>query len=210
MHKGLKFCTAKEAVEKTRLAPHPFHRVAQFTPQMRESDAAHIAKLDPFEVLPEVLVGVQLRGIRRQALQVQALCCASSQALLDEVATVNGRAIPHDDHAGGHFAQQVLKKGHDVAGIEGAILAMEVQLALRGNGADGGEMIEGPPFSQNRGLPSRRIGTYHAGQGVEAGFIYEEEGLLLGCCPFLMAGHVSVRQRAIAASSRWRAQRMGF
>jgi hypothetical protein len=104
----------------------------------------------------------------------------------------------------------VLEKGHDIAGIDGAVLAMEIQLALRGNRADGGEMITGPPLPQNGRLAYRRIGPYDTGEGVEAGLVTEEDRLPLGFRPFLMAGQVSVRQRAMAASSRWRARRMGF
>jgi hypothetical protein len=55
-----------------------------------------------------------------------------------------------------------------------------------------------------------RRGANHTGQRVEPGFVYEEDVLLLGLRPFLMAGQVPWRQRAMATSSRWRAHRAGF
>jgi hypothetical protein len=36
---------------------------------MRNIEAAHIAELDPFELLPETLARIQLRRIRRHALR---------------------------------------------------------------------------------------------------------------------------------------------
>jgi hypothetical protein len=41
--------------------------------QMCDVKTAHIVQLDPFELLPEALARVQLRGVGRQALQVEAL-----------------------------------------------------------------------------------------------------------------------------------------
>ena len=90
------------------------------------------------------------------------------------------------------------------------ILTEEVEFALRESGADGREMLTGPPLLQHRGVTYGGIRPDHAGQGVKARFVYKEEALALGLGPFVMAGHVSVRQRAIAVSSRWRARRMGF
>ena len=94
--------------------------------------------------------------------------------------------------------------------IHGVVLAMEIPLALRRHRTDDGEVIAGPPFPQDRRVPHRGIGVDDTRQGIKARLIYEEDRLLLRFRPFLIAGHVSVRQRAIAASSRWRARRMGF
>jgi hypothetical protein len=67
-HKDLKFCASKEAFDEAWFSTHPFHRIAQLMPQMWQIDAAHIAQLDPFQLLPQALSRVQLRGIGRQAL----------------------------------------------------------------------------------------------------------------------------------------------
>jgi hypothetical protein len=40
---------------------------------MRQVDAARVAQLHPFELLPDPLVRVQVWGIRLQALQIQPL-----------------------------------------------------------------------------------------------------------------------------------------
>jgi hypothetical protein len=90
------------------------------------------------------------------------------------------------------------------------VLAEDVQFALRGQGADGREMLVGVPLPQDRGVAYGGIRPDHAGQGIKARFVYEEDRVLLRLRPFLIAGQVSSRQRAIAASLRCRARRIGF
>ena len=104
----------------------------------------------------------------------------------------------------------MFKNHDDVARVDGVILAVEVELAAGGDGTDRRQMVAGVPLSQDGRLAHRRIGPDHAGQGIKAGFIYEENTLPLGFRPLLMAGQVSSRQRVMAASSRWRARRAGF
>ena len=133
---------------------------------------------------------------------MQPLCGPIREARSDGSAAVDRRTIPDDDQAAGDLAQQVLQKRDHVIRIDGVILAVEVQLALWRQGADGGEMIPCPPLSQDGGLPHRRIGPHHARQGIKTGLIYEEETLSLLLRPLLMAGQVCSRQRAMAASSR--------
>jgi hypothetical protein len=172
--------------------------------------ATDVAQLDAFQLRPEPFVRVQLRGIGWEAFQVNPLRAAMRQELFDDLAAVNGRAIPNDHHAAGHLAQQVFEKGDNASRIEGTVLAAEVYLALGGYGRDGRQMIPRPPLAEHGRLSPWGIGAHDTGQGVKPGFIYEEDGLLLGLRPLLMAGQVSSRQRVIAASSRWRARRMGF
>src|SRR3712207_70016 len=104
----------------------------------------------------------------------------------------------------------MLQKGHDIGRVERSFLAVKIQLPLWRDGADGREMLAGPPLLEHRRVAHRRVGADHTGQGVESRLIDEEEALLVSFRPLLRAGHVSWRQRAMAASSRWRARRAGF
>lgn|GEM_PF-1159926 len=210
MYKDLKFRTTKEPVDEAWFAPHPFHRVAQFMPEMWDIEAAQIAQFDPFELLPEAFIRVQLRGIGRQTFQVEALRRAVGQERFDGVAAVDRRAIPDQHHPARHLAQQVFEKRDHVGRVDGAILAMKVELAPGRDGADGGEMIAGVPLPQDRCVAHWCIRAYDAGQGIESRFVYEEDGLLLGLRPLLIAGHLSSRHWAMAVSSRCRARRTGF
>ena len=63
-------------------------------------------------------------------------------------------------------------------------------------------MITGPPLPQDGRLAHGGVGAHDTGQRIEPGLVYEEDRLLLRFSPFLIAGQVSVRQRAMAASSR--------
>jgi hypothetical protein len=187
-----------------------FTAVRSSSPEVTKVETAQIAPLDPFQRLPDAFVRIQLWGISWEALQRQPLGRPMRQEVLDEVPAMNGGAIPNDDQAARHFAPQVFQEGHHLCRVDGALLSVEVQLALRRDRTDGGEVIAGPPFPHQRGLADRRVGTDDAGQGIKARFIYKEERVLLGRRPFLMAGQVSARPRARAASSRCRARRAGF
>ena len=177
---------------------------------MTEGKAADIPELNPLQMCPKSLAGVQFRGIGRQTLHVEPWRRAVTQERFDELTAVNRGPIPDDDHPAGHLPQRVLQKGHYIHRIEGAVLAMEIQPPLWGDGADGREMIASPPLLQDRGLSNRRIGADDAGQRIEPGFIDKKDASPLGLRPLLMAGQVSWRQRAMATSSRWRARRAGF
>ena len=49
---------------------------------MRDVEAAHIAQLDAFELLPQAFVRIEFGGVCRQALQVQPLSRAIRQNIL--------------------------------------------------------------------------------------------------------------------------------
>jgi hypothetical protein len=177
---------------------------------MTDGKAADIPELNPLQMGPQALAGVQFWGIGRQTLDVEPWRRAVTQERFDDLTAVNRRPIPDNDHTAWHLSQQMFQKGHHIHRIEGAVLAMEIQLPLWGDRADGREMLAGPPLLQDRGLSNRCIGADDAGQRIEPGFIDEKDALPLGLRPLLIAGHVSWRQRAMATSSRWRARRAGF
>jgi hypothetical protein len=87
---------------------------------------------------------------------------------------------------------------------------MEIEFAPRRDGTDRREVVTGPPFLQDRRLTYWGIGSNDTGQGIKSRLVDEQDRLLLCFGPFLMAGQVSSRQCAIAASSRCRARRAGF
>jgi hypothetical protein len=122
---------------------------------------------------------------------------------------VDRRAIPDDHHRAKHLGEHMLQNSDDIDGIDGLVLGMKIQLALRGYRTDGREVITRPPLPENGCLAYWGIGADDTGPGREPGFIDEEDRLPLGLCPLLRAGQVSARQRVMAASSRCRARRAG-
>ena len=153
-----------------------------------------MAQFDPFELRPYALPRVQFRCIRGQALHVHPLSRPIREEFLDQMTAVNRRAVPDEDQAVGHLAQQVFQEGHHIRRIDGVVLAVEVQFAFRRKGRDGREMVARPPPPQDRSLPDGCIGAHHTGQGIKARFVYKQDGLLRRVCPFLMADQVSSRQ----------------
>jgi hypothetical protein len=178
--------------------------------EMGNAQTADIPQLDPFQVAPKPLAGIQLWGIGGEPFEMETLCGSIGQERFDNLTTVNGGTVPDDDHPAWDFTQQVLQEGDHICRVKRAVLAVEIELALRGDGTDGREMITGAPLPQDGRLAHRGIGPDDTRQGVEPRFIYKEDGLALGFCPFLMARQVSSRQCAMAASSRCRARRAGF
>jgi hypothetical protein len=169
---------------------------------MREIAATHMAQLDPFEIGPEALDRVQLRGRGRKPLSLDPLSRAMGQERCDEVTAVNRCPLPAEQQRAGHLAPQGLQKRDDIGGIEALLLAMNIQPALRRHGADRREVIPRPPVPEHGRVADRSRGPDDAGQGIEPRCIEEEDRLPLGMSPLLRPGQVSSRPRAIAASSR--------
>ena len=104
----------------------------------------------------------------------------------------------------GQVGQQVPQEAHHVRAAQGAVgRHLEQQLAVRGDAADDREVIAGEAHAQDRRLAAGGVGPHAAGQQIEAGFVYPDDGAPFGGRPFLSAGQRSAYQRAMAASSRW-------
>ena len=76
--------------------------------QITDRQAAHMPAFDALEVCPETLAGIQFWGIGGEALHLEPWRRASGQELLDEMAAVDRRAIPHDHQRARHLAEQML------------------------------------------------------------------------------------------------------
>jgi hypothetical protein len=94
---------------------------------------------------------------------MQPLGRPSGQELLHDVTAMKGRPIPDHDHAAGYFAPQVFQEGDHIRRVDGAVLTMEVPLALRRDRTARREVLTGPPFPPYGGLANRRIGADDTG-----------------------------------------------
>jgi hypothetical protein len=63
VHKDLKFRAFNIAFDNARFSTHPLDRVEQFLAQRREAEAADLAQLDTFELRPQPLTRIQVRGV---------------------------------------------------------------------------------------------------------------------------------------------------
>ena len=171
MHKDLKFRPSKEAGDQVWSSTNALHRITDFLRQVGDVETAHVAKLNPFQLLPAPCARVQLGGIGGQALQMQALCRTPRQERLDDTAAMARGPIPAEDQAAGPLAPQVLQKPAHVVSVDGVILAVAVELAAGGDGTARRQMVAGVPLAYDRRLTYRGIGAHDAGQGIKARFI---------------------------------------
>ena len=183
---------------------------AEFAPQVRQVAAAEVPQLDPLEVVPDALVRVQLRRVAWELLQVQPLGPAVGQEVFDRLAAVDRRAIPDHQQLAGDLPQQVLQEADHVQALEGVVLDQQQQPAVRGEAADGRQVVVGQRYPQEWGLAARGVGADRSRQQVEAGLVYPDDGPPFPLGFFLRTGQRSVSQRSIAASSLWLARRTGF
>src|SRR3954471_6421760 len=162
------------------------------------------------EILPDPLVRIEIGRIAGQSLQMDAMGTTCGEKVFNRLPTMNRGSIPHNQQLARNVSQDVLEKPHHVRATIGVLLHLHQQLTLRGNRADRRDMIIAQGSAQNRCLPTGSIRTCQCWQQVKASFVYPNEGspFLLGF--FLIAGHFSSRQAAMACSLRWVARSTGF
>lgn len=100
----LQFRAFKTAFDHAWCAPDPLDRIAQFWAQMREAEAAHMAQLDAFELRPQALTRMQVRGIGGETLDIEPLPGPIREERWDHAAALNRCPIPDDDQATWPFA----------------------------------------------------------------------------------------------------------
>ncbi len=164
------------------------------------------------EMIPHAFVGVQLRGVRGEGLQVQPRSVA--EEVLHGVAVMDPAIVQQHDEVAGDLAQQVTEEGrHFVAldilfvqlAVEGAVTALWAD----GDPRDGRDAVVRVPVPHDRGLAHRAPCLPDRRDQEEARFVGEDE---MGAQPrgvFFTRGHASRCQRAMAASSRSTARRSG-
>jgi len=84
------------AAEDLALVAEPLDGQAQFQAQVVQIGAAEVAQFDVLEIVPNALVGIQVRGVARQLLQLEPRRTALRQEVLDGLSAVDRRPIP--DH----------------------------------------------------------------------------------------------------------------
>src|SRR3954453_11400731 len=84
------------AAENVALVAEPLDGQAQFKPQLVQIGAAEVAQFDVLEIVPDALVRIQVRGVARQLLQLEARRGLLCQEVLDRPGAMDRRPIP--DH----------------------------------------------------------------------------------------------------------------
>ena len=182
---------------------------AKVASEMREVLAADIAQLDALEVVPDALVGVEVRGVPWELFQADAVGAALGQEVLDRLAAMDGSAVPDDQEFAGDVAEEMLEEADDVRAFVRVLLHQHEQAPRRRDAADDCQVVAAQREAEDRRLPAWGVGPDRAREEVEARLVDPDDGPALLVSPLFRAGQRSVRQASIAASFRWLARAIG-
>ncbi len=162
---------------------------------------------------PDFFVGVQLRGVGGEELQMETGEAATD--LSNTVSFVNAGVVPDHDDGSAEMTQEVPKERTDLVVLDVLRMALEVQtdmLTLRRDrdSGDHGEAVPAIAMVNDRGLAARRPGLPDVGDQEEARLVDEDD---VGTQPrsvFFTRGQSLRFQRSMASSSRSKARRSGF
>jgi len=163
--------------------------------------------------LPDSLIGVELRRIGREALQVEPR--GASAKLTYELASMGISAVPQDDDVPRELPEQ---PSQEVAGLElSDVFRVELKVKVESLAAgrhrdprDGGDPVASIEVMNRGRLPDGRPGAGDRGGQLEAGFVGEDE---VGTQPpgvFFTRGQSSRMNRRISALLRSSAFFCGF
>src|SRR3990172_210948 len=182
----------------------------QFIAQFVQIMTTQVLHLNLFQIAPDAFIGVQVRGVGGQLFQMKTLSGALPQEIFDRLTAMSRQSIPDKEQFAAHMMQQMFQKTDNRRPGESHLLDHHEQAAIGGDGADDRQMIPSQGHTQDRCLPAGSIGVDGGGQQVKTRFIdkHYSSPFLFGF--FFNSSHVSLRQRSIAASSRWLACSSGF
>lgn len=72
----------------------PFLGLAEFGMELGQMLTGEVLEFHSFEVVPDAFVGIHLRSIGGQSLQLEPRGCAGGQKVLDHVAAMDGSSVP--------------------------------------------------------------------------------------------------------------------
>jgi hypothetical protein len=164
------------------------------------------------EMIPHAFVGVQLRGVGREGLQVQP--GGAGEQVLHGFPAMNAAIVQQHDEGAGDLTQQGAEEGRDLVALDIVLIELAVQRtpeALRADGdaRNGRDPLVRIPMAQERGLAHRTPRLADRGDQEEARLVDEDE---VGPQPggvFFTRGQTARFHAAMAASSRSTARRSG-
>ncbi len=200
---------ADAALNDLALVPEPASCSPQLTAEVRQVPTADVPQFDPFEVVPDAFIRVQIRGVAGQLLQVEALGGTVGQELLHRLPAMDGGAVPDHQQLAGEMAQQMAEEAHHILPPQRVLPEVQQECPVGGDATNGREMIVGERDTQDGRVTARCIGANAARQEVEARFIYPDDSPSVSLGPLLSAGQRSSYQAWMAASLRWIARSIG-
>ena len=205
----------KERQGESRVATDAGQAVVQGAAQRGEIGRAHVGQFAPLDVAPDLFDGIQVRGIARQAFDVQPAPLVR-QVPLHLPAPMRAQAIPDQDHpAAPEVAVQMAQKSDESPRRVGARARLKIEAGPAAIPAEGQrprhrEPLPGAAGVGQDGRPAaRRPRAPDDRQLGDAAFVLEDEPGALAPGVFFTAGHRVAIHCRMARSSRSRAWRAG-
>ena len=132
-----------------------------------------IAQFDILQIVPDAFIGIQIRGIAGQTLQVNPSGGSIAQEFFHHLSPVSRKPIPDDQELALNVPQQMLEKAHNMGPTKRLFLNARVQFPLWRHRADRREMFPEGVF-QYRRLALRRPGVNGGSQQVKASLVDED------------------------------------
>lgn len=163
------------AAEHVSLVAQPLDGQPQFEPQLGKIGAAEVAEFDVLEIVPDPLVGIEVRGVAGQLLQLEPRRRSLGKEVLDRLSAMNRRPIPNHQQLARNLAQQMLQKADDLRAAKRPLPHLQEEPTVVGEAADDGEMVTSTADPQDGRLAPWRVGAHQARQEIEAGLIYPDD-----------------------------------
>jgi hypothetical protein len=167
-----------------------------------------------FQIGPQVLDGIEFRGIGREVFQV---CRTRQDALLDEFALVSLEAIPDEDDGRVQLTLQMLKEVHgalsvDIGiGMEPKVQRDPISVRQHAQRRDGRDLMLRPTaLAQHRRVSAHAPGAAHQRRHEHPGFVEENDARPQAGSVFFTRGQSCSIQVRMRSSSRSTARRVGF
>ncbi len=158
-------------------------------------------------VAPQVLDGIQFGCIGRQAFQMDA-SLLSPDKLCDGAAPVHAQAIPDDQKVRGNVPHQCLQEGDHLLASDRAWVNLEVEVPPS-HPRDRRETLPREPVLEDRRLTAASPRSNSVRPFREATLVDKDDGSGFPRGFFLMRGHSTRFQRAMASSFRSIARPVG-
>ena len=159
--------------------------VLKTDPQLVQREARQISEFDMLELMPNVLLGINLRGVGRKVLYRHSPNGVQASKLFELSVLVDPRTVPHDEDAlrAGH--QKMTKEQDSTVRPNRRRMDLGVQVALQRQPSNDGQVLVRVGCAQHRSLPRRGPRLCHHRRKRKPRFVYEDDCSALNFSQFL-------------------------
>ena len=175
--------------------------------QFREVLGAGIREFVVFAMAPDVLRGIQFRGVGGQVLHVDATVLGRDE-VLHQPAAMGRQTVPHQQQFPRNMPQQVFEKRHHLWRADRSGIQPEVKVPQR-NARDDRKRLPVEVILQHRRVAPPRPRAAAVRPLAQSALVEEDDRSPLFLGFFLMSGQVTFFQWRMAGSLRSSARPVG-